>query len=113
MDEGRGTVPWLNLLTDDRLDLSVVFASVLDERFDGSIEVVGHFTAVEGGISIPACVLWKGAGLPEGADIVDYAEEGRYDKIRLRECRSGSLTEDVQGVRGSWVAQEKRTESWL
>ena len=39
-------VLWLNLLTDDRLDHSFVFA-VLDERLDGSIDVVGWFTAVE------------------------------------------------------------------
>lgn len=47
MDKSRTTVPRLNLQTDDNLDLSVVFASVFDERFDNSIEVVGHFTAVK------------------------------------------------------------------
>jgi len=56
MNEGRGTVPWLNLLPDDHLYLSVVFAPVLDERFDGSIEVVGQFTAGRGGISLPVLI---------------------------------------------------------
>jgi len=59
VDEGRGTVPWLNLLSDDRLDLSVVFAPVLDKRLDGSIEVVGHFTAVEDTISLPVYTLLR------------------------------------------------------
>ena len=106
-------MPRLNLLPDDRLDLSFVFSPLLDERFDGSVEVVGHFTAVEGSISLPACTLWKVIGLPEGADIVDYTEEGRYHQIRSREHGPGSLTEDVQGVGGSWVAQDERAESWL
>ena len=47
-------MPRLDLLPDDHLDLSVVFASVLNERLDGSIEVVGHFTTVGRGISHPA-----------------------------------------------------------
>jgi hypothetical protein len=68
-------MPRLNLLPDDRLDLSVVFASVFDERLDGSIEVVGHFTAVKGGISLPVYMLLKAIGLPKGADIVDYTGE--------------------------------------
>ena len=51
MDKGRGTVPWLNLLSDDRLHLSVVFAPVLDKWLDGSIEVVGQFTAGLGTVS--------------------------------------------------------------
>jgi len=65
-------VPRLNLLPDDSLDLSVVFASVFDERFDGSVEVVGHFTAVEGGIGFLVFILLDTIGLPERADIVDY-----------------------------------------
>ena len=44
-------MPWLNLLADDRLDLSVIFAPVLDERLDKGIEVVGQFTAVKDIIS--------------------------------------------------------------
>ena len=53
-------MPWLNLLADDRLDPSVVFAPVLDERFDGSIEIVGHFTTVGDAISLPVHVPRKG-----------------------------------------------------
>ena len=74
-------MPWLNLLPDDRLDLSVVFTSVFDERLDGSIEVVGHFTAIESGIGLPVYMLLKTIGLPEGADIVDCTE-GRGCEIR-------------------------------
>ena len=65
-------MPRLNLLPDDRFDLSVVFASVFDERFDGSVEVVGHFTAVEGSIDLLVFILLDTIGLPEGTDIVDY-----------------------------------------
>ena len=54
-------MPWLDLLPDDRLDLSVVFAPVLDERFDGSIEVVGQFTAVKDSVSLWAYMLWEAA----------------------------------------------------
>lgn len=68
-------MPRLNLLPDNCFDLSVVFASVFDEGLDGSVEVVGHFTAVEGGISFPVYMLLKEMGLPEGADIVDYRGE--------------------------------------
>jgi len=73
VNEGRSTVPRLYLLSDDHLDPSVVFASVLDERLDGSLDVVGHLTT-------------------EGADVVE---------------------EDVQGVGGSWAAQDKRTKGRL
>ena len=76
-------MPWLDLLPDNRLDPSVVFASILDEGLDGSIEVVGHFTTVEGGVSHPAYVdCWR--RLPEGADIVDYRGHGDaiWDKIK-------------------------------
>ena len=50
-------MPRLNLLTDDRLHLSVIFAPVLDERLDRGIEVVGQFTAVEDIISRPVYTL--------------------------------------------------------
>jgi hypothetical protein len=99
-------------LPDDRLDLSVVFAPFLDKWLDGSIEVVGHFTAVEDSVSLPVYAPQEMAGLPEGADIVDCSKE-RWYEIRLGEGGSASLTEDVQGVRGGWVAQDERTESWL
>lgn len=56
VNEGRTTVPWLDLLPDDCLYLSVVFAPFLDEGLDGSIEVVSHFTTVESGVSHPAYV---------------------------------------------------------
>ena len=56
-------MPWLNLLADDRLDPSVVFAPVLDERFDGSIEIVGHFTTVGNTISLPVHVPREGIGI--------------------------------------------------
>ena len=105
-------MPWLNLLPDDRLDLSVVFASVLDEGLDGFFEVVGHFTAVEDSISLPMHILLKMSGLPKGADIVDYRGE-RGCEIRSRDVGPDSLTEDVQSVGGGWVAQDKRTEGWL
>jgi hypothetical protein len=45
-------VPWLDLLPDDCLDLPVVFTSVLDERFDGGVEVVGQFTALKDDIGM-------------------------------------------------------------
>ena len=65
-------MPRLNLLADDRLDLSVVFTPVLDEGLDGFFEIVGHFTT-EDGISHLCCtMLLKMTGLPIGADIVDY-----------------------------------------
>ena len=54
MDKGRTTVPRLNLLTDDHLDLSIVFAPMFDERFDMFIQVDGHFTAMKLGIRLPA-----------------------------------------------------------
>lgn len=54
MNEGRAAVPRLNLLPDDRLYLSVVFASVFDERLDGGVEIIRHFTATNYGISFPA-----------------------------------------------------------
>ena len=44
-------MPWLDLLADDRLHLSVIFPPVLDERLDRGIEVVGQFTAVKDIIS--------------------------------------------------------------
>ena len=47
-------MPWLDLLSDDRLDPPVVFAPVLDERLDGSVEVVGQFTAVGGDVAVLA-----------------------------------------------------------
>ena len=72
-------MPWLNLLSDDRLDLSFVFSSVFDEGFDGSIEVVGQFTAVESEIGLPVYILLKTNGLPEGADIVDCTGERRCE----------------------------------
>lgn len=50
-------MPRLNLLADDRLHLSVIFAPVLDERLDRGIEVVGQFTAVEDIISRPVYTL--------------------------------------------------------
>lgn len=52
--------------------------------------------------------------LPEGADVVDYTEQG-LSKIRSRDIGGGvsSLTEDVQGVGGSWVSQDERTETRL
>ena len=59
MDEGRGAVPGLNLLPDDRLDSSVVFTPILDKRLDGSVEVVGQFTAVEDNIRLSAYILRK------------------------------------------------------
>ena len=68
-------MPRLNLLPDDCLDLSVVFASVFDERLDGSVEVVGHFTAVEARIGFTVHILLNTIGLPEGADIIDYRGE--------------------------------------
>jgi hypothetical protein len=94
-------MPWLNLLPDDRLDLSVIFAPVFDERLDGSIEVVGHFTAEDKSSAFWCYMLRKDEGLPKGADIVDYAGKGRCE-IRSREVGQASLTEDIQGVRGSW-----------
>jgi len=48
-------MPRLNLLPDDRLDLSVVFASVLDEGLDVFFEIVGQFAAVEDGVSLLCC----------------------------------------------------------
>ena len=78
-------MPRLNLLPDDRLDLSVVFASVLDEGLDRSIEIVGHFTAIEGGVSLPLCMSLETVGLPKGAHIVDYT--GGRDEIRYQEER--------------------------
>ena len=68
-------MPRLNLLSDDHLDLSVVFASAFDERLDGSIEVIGHFTAVESGIGPLMHMRLKMIALPEGADIVDCTGE--------------------------------------
>lgn len=56
-------MPRLNLLPDDRLDLSLVFAPVLDERLYGSIEIVGHFTAVKDGLSLPVYILREGDGI--------------------------------------------------
>ena len=56
MDEGRRAVPWLNLLPDDHLDFSVVFAPFLDERLDDGVQVVGHFTAVNHGLSPLSCI---------------------------------------------------------
>ena len=51
MDKGRTTVPRLDLLADDHLDLSIVFTPIFDERLDATIEVVGQFTAVGYGVS--------------------------------------------------------------
>ena len=53
VDKGRGTVPRLNLLPNDRLDPSLVFAPALDKRLDGSIEAVGQFTAGHGRYQSP------------------------------------------------------------
>ena len=68
-------MPRLNLLPDDCFDLSVVFTSVFDERLDGSIEVVGHFTAVGCRIGLPVYIPLEMNGLPERADIIDYTGE--------------------------------------
>lgn len=52
--------------------------------------------------------------LPEGAHVVDYGEQGvRRDKIKRYRRWVGSLTEDIQGVGGGWVAQDERAEGWL
>ena len=68
-------MPGLHLETDDRLDLSFVFASVLDERLDGDIKVVGHFTAVNRDITLHR--LYRiNYRLPVGADIVDWINRG-------------------------------------